>query len=86
MGTIFTSITNASGAEKHFGWIPPHGRTLTAGQVLKFSGIIESRLNIGKGKSAMSPIETAYRNDVVSGDAVIGHYETTGGSSSSYTG
>lgn len=45
-----TQVENTSGAEKHFVFLPPHGRTLANGEALIFDGDLRSVLASGRNR------------------------------------
>jgi hypothetical protein len=44
---LYSHLKNTSGAERHFGWLPPHGKTLTANQTITVFGDIFDQLMTG---------------------------------------
>jgi hypothetical protein len=45
-----TRITNMSGVSKHFGFIPPHGKTLADGASVELDGDLRTVLASGRGR------------------------------------
>jgi len=45
-----TEVTNISGGTLFFGWIPPHGRTLTNGQKCDLHGDLRTNLASGRNR------------------------------------
>jgi len=76
-----TTITNTSGAEKTFGWIPPHGHTLANGASVVIEGDLRTILGGGRGRYSRGQ-ELAGLNDAVTRGQVT-EEETVGPSSSS---
>ena len=48
-GCLFTIVKNTSGGTKHFGFLPPHGRTLDADEELHVFGDIFAAIGHGAG-------------------------------------
>jgi hypothetical protein len=48
-GCLFTIVKNVSGGTKHFGFLPPHGRTLDADEELHIFGDIFTAIHRNAG-------------------------------------
>jgi len=67
---LFTSVTNTSGGELYFGFLPPHGRRLAANDQIYFFGDIQDWINrYATNYKVRQAIETAISN----GDLRIDH-------------
>ncbi len=62
-----TKVRNMTGATTTFGFLPPHGKTLTAGQEYTFFGSFPSLLQSITSKRK----RTAFQNALQSGDIVV---------------
>ena len=58
-----TTIKNKSGGTRTFGWIPPHGKTLTADQSVTIFGDIWDQLSMG-GRGNARRLVTALEADI----------------------
>lgn len=47
-----TRVINTSGGTKHFGFLPPHGRTMTDYEELELHGDLRSALAGGRARSS----------------------------------
>lgn len=45
-----TKVINVSGAEKHFGFLPPHGRTMDSNEELEVDGDLRSVIAGGRAR------------------------------------
>lgn len=75
-----TQITNTSGAQRHFGWIPPHGRTLENNEQILLNGDIRSVLASGMNRYNRARELQGLDTDEANGDVNI--TEIVNGSSS----
>jgi len=67
-GCFFTTVKNTSGATKHFGFLPPHGRTLEDDEELHIFGELQSAcLRVVDSQR----VQDALNNAVDSGDLEI---------------
>lgn len=45
-----TQVENTSGAAKYFNFLPPHGRTMDAGETIDFDGDLRSVIASGRNR------------------------------------
>lgn len=59
-----TTVENTSGAEKFFGFLPPHGVTLADGEVLTIDGDLRTVISakIGRGPRWVAALDDACTN------------------------
>lgn len=64
---LYTTVRNMTEAERFFGFLPPHGRTLGAGEEFSFFGTLDGYLNrrVVRDRSRRS-LETALANGTLS--------------------
>lgn len=62
-----TKVRNMTGKTATFGFLPPHGKTLTAGQEYTFFGDLTSLLQ----SSTSGRKRTAFENSLKNGDIVV---------------
>lgn len=67
---IQTTVKNTSGGTLHFGFLPPHGRTLTDGEEVTFDGDLTAALYQGGGRS-VNRRSAALKAALVAGDLAI---------------
>jgi hypothetical protein len=77
-----TRLKNVSGSEMYFDFIPPHGKTLSAGEEVTLIGDLSTILSSDEGKYRKAKIES-YLEAVQSGYITASEEETSAVSSSS---
>ena len=78
-----TKITNVSGADRHFGFIPPHGVTLVDGNNVVVDGDLRTVLAGGRGRYTRRREIAALDSDVGSGVITVERVADPSSSSSS---
>lgn len=66
-----TKVINTSGAEKHFGFLPPHGRTLDSNEELTVDGDLRSVIAGGRARSSRAREVAALDAACVAGDLCL---------------
>ena len=66
-----TSITNNAAEARHFGWIPPHGRTLAPGQEIVIDGDLRTILAGGLGRYSRGTELSGFDDDISNGNAIV---------------
>ena len=67
ISTLVTTIKNVSGGTLFFGFLPPHGKTLTANQTVSVFGSITEAVNRGDrfGNRHMIALQKALENNLI---------------------
>ena len=66
-----TQVENTSGAERFFGYLPPHGRKLANSEDATFDGDLRSALAAGRGRYGRPTELAALETDCVAGDICL---------------
>lgn len=65
-----TRITNMSGVSKHFGFIPPHGKTLADGASVELDGDLRTVLASGRGRYSRKTELSSFDAAIAAGDVL----------------
>jgi len=78
-----TRITNVSGAERHLGFVPPHGVTLASGEDAVTDGDLRTVLASGRGRYSRSREIEALDAEIAAGNVQLETVADPSSSSSS---
>ena len=78
-----TSITNTSGEDRHFGYIPPHGKDLDDNEEIVIDGDLRTMLAGGMGRYNRKREITGLDADVTTGAVAVADAPGPSSSSSS---
>jgi hypothetical protein len=69
-GCLFSTIKNTSGGEKHFGFLPPHGKTLDANEEITVFGDIANLVRRNAGHHNLRA-QNALAQAIADGDLTV---------------
>ena len=64
---LYTVVQNISGYTRFFGYLPPHGRTLTVGQTFSVFGDLANAISANNNRPLAEKLIQSFANDLDSG-------------------